>query len=173
MLEQATFQNGFIIGILGKGFLAADGFYGPVRPDFGPVDAARKFMETPAVFAEPGHELFFRIAPHIPKTHIPIVLVDQTIEYQVYQHYTNNEAKVFLRPLLNIDVLKLKYWERFYWRKADKVIAVSAKDKKEMLKLEPNLKVDIVPNGVNLDLFKQKTSWQDKHPKILFVGNFN
>lgn len=119
------------------------------------------------------HVETFYAMPHIPKTHIPIVLVDQTIEYQVYQHYTNNEAKAFLRPLLNIDVLKLKYWERFYWRKADKVIAVSAKDKKEMLKLEPDLKVDIVPNGVNLDLFKQKTNWQSKDPKILFVGNFN
>jgi polysaccharide biosynthesis protein PslH len=119
------------------------------------------------------HVETFYAMPHIPKTHIPIVLVDQTIEYQVYQHYTNNEARFFLRPLLNIDVLKLKYWERFYWRKADKVIAVSAKDKKEMLKLEPGLKVDIVPNGVNLDLFKQKTSWQETPPKILFVGNFN
>lgn len=119
------------------------------------------------------HVETFYAMPHIPKTNIPILLVDQTIEYQVYQHYTNHEAKIFLRPLLNIDVLKLKYWERFYWRKADKVVAVSIKDKKEMLKLEPSLKVDIVPNGVNLDLFKPKKRWHDNNPKILFVGNFN
>jgi len=133
--------------------------------------AIRKELETESY--DLIHVETFYAMPHIPQTNIPIVLVDQTIEYQVYQHYVNKEANPVLRPLLNIDVLKLKYWERYYWRKADKVVAVSAKDKKEMLKLEPSLKVDIVPNGVNMDLFKQKTNWQDRTPKILFVGNFN
>lgn len=120
------------------------------------------------------HVETFYAMPHIPKTQIPVVLVDQTIEYKVYQHYVQHTAPLFLRPLFNIDVLKLKYWERFYWRQADRVIAVSKADKEEMLKVEPNLNVDIVPNGVNLELFnKRKTTWQSKNPKLLFVSNFN
>ncbi|MBI3954442.1 glycosyltransferase family 4 protein, partial [Candidatus Collierbacteria bacterium] len=94
------------------------------------------------------------------------------IEYQVYQHYVNHTAPFFLRPLLNIDVAKLKYWERYYWRQADRVIAVSAHDRNIMRNLEPDLKVEIVPNGVNLDLFKKKASWHNPSPTILFVGNF-
>ncbi|HSV95030.1 MAG TPA: glycosyltransferase family 4 protein [Spirochaetia bacterium] len=118
------------------------------------------------------HAETFYVMPSIPKTNIPTILVDQTIEYLVYQHYVNETAPRFLRPLLQIDVEKLKHSERYYWRRADQVIAVSVADKNEMNKLEPNLSVEIVPNGVNLDLFQKKTSWDSKDPTILFVSNF-
>lgn len=118
------------------------------------------------------HAETFYVMPSLPKTNIPTILVDQTIEYLVYQHYVNETAPRYLKPLLQIDVEKLKRSERFYWRKANQVIAVSEADKKEMNKLEPDLHVDIVPNGVNLDLFKKKTSWSSKEPTILFVSNF-
>ncbi len=119
------------------------------------------------------HAETFYAMPHIPKTNLPVVLVDQTIEYKVYDHYVRHTAPFFLSPLLSIDVSKLKYWERYYWRQATKVIAVSEKDRQEMLDVEPNLDVDIVPNGVNLDLFKKKTSWTSKNPVVMFMGNFN
>src|SRR3989338_6210289 len=119
------------------------------------------------------HAETFYAMPHIPKTNLPVVLVDQTIEYQVYDHYVRHTAPFFIRPLLAIDVAKLKYWERYYGREASKVIAVSEKDRQEMLAVEPRLDVDIVPNGVNLDLFKKKTSWSSESPIIMFMGNFN
>lgn len=119
------------------------------------------------------HAETFYAMPHIPKTNLPVVLVDQTIEYQVYDHYVRHTAPFFIRPLLALDVAKLKYWERHYWREATKVIAVSEKDRQEMLAVEPRLDVDIVPNGVNLDLFRKKTSWSSENPTVMFMGNFN
>ncbi|MBU1071367.1 glycosyltransferase family 4 protein [Patescibacteria group bacterium] len=118
------------------------------------------------------HAETFYVMPSIPETTTPIVLVDQTIEYLVYQHYINNTASIFIRPLFNIDLAKLKYWEKYYWQKADQVVAVSHQDSQEMKKLLPDLDVKIVPNGVNLNLFKKKTSWTSKNPVILFVSNF-
>lgn len=118
------------------------------------------------------HAETFYVMPSLPKTKIPTILVDQTIEYLVYQHYVNETASRFLKPLLQIDVEKLKRSERFYWRQASQVIAVSLADKKEMNKLEQDLSVEIVPNGVNLDLFKKKTNWSNPEPTILFVSNF-
>jgi glycosyltransferase involved in cell wall biosynthesis len=118
------------------------------------------------------HAETFYVMPSLPKTSIPTILVDQTIEYLVYQHYVNQTALWFLRPLLQIDVEKLKSSERFYWRQASQVIAVSEADKKEMNKLEPSLSVEIVPNGVNLDLFRKKTDWNTKEKSILFISNF-
>lgn len=118
------------------------------------------------------HAETFYVMPSIPETKTPIVLVDQTIEYLVYQHYVNKTAHKLIKPLLKIDVLKLKKSEKFYWQKADQVIAVSQQDRQEMRKLLPDLDVKIVPNGVNLDLFKEKTSWDSKNPTILFVSNF-
>ena len=118
------------------------------------------------------HAETFYVMPSIPKTGLPIILVDQTIEYLVYQHYVNETAPWFLKPLLQIDVEKMKYSERFYWRRATQVVAVSEADKKEMLKLEPGMRVEIVPNGVNLDLFKKKTNWDTKEKVVLQISNF-
>lgn len=118
------------------------------------------------------HAETFYVMPHIPETKVPVLLVDQTIEYLVYKHYVDEQAPFFLRPLFSIDVAKLKYWEKKYWEKANRVVAVSEADKKEMLKLSPQLKVDVLPNGVDLDFFKAKNNWSDKEPKILFVANF-
>ncbi|KKT40375.1 MAG: Glycosyl transferase, family I [Candidatus Collierbacteria bacterium GW2011_GWA2_46_26] len=118
------------------------------------------------------HAETFYVMPSIPKTDLPIILVDQTIEYLVYQHYVNETAPWYLKPLLQIDVEKMKFSERFYWRKASQVVAVSEADKREMLKLEPELNVEIVPNGVNLDLFRKKTNWSTKEKAILLISNF-
>ncbi len=118
------------------------------------------------------HAETFYVMPSIPKTDLPIILVDQTIEYLVYQHYTNQTAAWFLKPLLQIDVEKMKYSERYYWRQATQVVAVSEADKREMLLLEPDIPVKIVPNGVNLDLFRKKTNWNTKEKAVLQISNF-
>jgi polysaccharide biosynthesis protein PslH len=118
------------------------------------------------------HAETFYVMPHIPETEIPILLVEQTIEYLVYKHYVEGIKNPILRWLLSIDVAKLRYWETSFWKKADKVVAVSDVDKKEMLGLVPGLSVDLVPNGVNLDFFKIKKSWDSKNPRMLFVANF-
>lgn len=118
------------------------------------------------------HAETFYVMPHIPYTKIPILLVEQTIEYLVYKHYVESIKNPILKWLFSIDVAKLKFWETRFWKKADGVVAVSDADKKEMIKLAPNLSVDLVPNGVNLNFFKMKTSWKEDIPKILFVANF-
>jgi len=118
------------------------------------------------------HAETFYVMPLIPKTNLPIVLVDQTIEYLVYQHYVNETAPVFLKPLLQIDVEKMKRSERHFWRSASQVVAVSEADKQEMLEVEPHLNVEIVPNGVNFKLFKKKTNWDEKEKIVYFLSNF-
>lgn len=116
------------------------------------------------------HAETFYVSPHIPKTNIPIVLVDQTIESQVYEHYVKNYRIPILRPLLYIDVFKIRYWESFYWKKAARVIAVSERDAKVMKEIVKGLKVDVVPNGVGDDLVKEVPIHYNK--TILFMGNY-
>lgn len=118
------------------------------------------------------HAETFYVMPSIPKTDVPIILVDQTIEYLVYQHYVNETAPKFLKPLLQIDVEKTKFSERYYWKKANLVVAVSEADRKEMLKLEPDIKIEIIQNGVNLDLFKKKVKWDTKDKVVMQLSNF-
>lgn len=116
------------------------------------------------------HAETFYVSPHIPSTKIPIVLVDQTIEYEVYQHYVKNFKIPLLRPLLFIDVLKIKYWETHFWRKASMVIAVSDRDAKVMKSLVKGLQVEVVPNGVGEDLMDDVAVHFNY--TILFMGNY-
>jgi len=120
------------------------------------------------------HAETFYVMPHIPPTKTPILLVDQTVEYKVYQHFVDTFHYWFLRPLLYLDVAKLKFWEKRFWEKANKVVAVSESDKQEMLSLSPGLDVEIIPNGAGEDLFKlwNGSPRERKKPIILYQGNF-
>lgn len=118
------------------------------------------------------HVETFYIMTCVPETSVPLLLVDQTIGYLVYKHYVEEEIFFLLRPFFYLDIAKIRHWEKKYWEKADKVVAVSETDRKEMLSVSPRISVEIVPNGVDLDFFKTKESWNDVDKKILFVANF-
>lgn len=120
------------------------------------------------------HAETFYVMPHIPKTKVSTVLVEQTIEYKVYKHFVNS-LPFYLRLLLyfDIDIIKLKYWERFYWKKANAVVVVSSSDEKLIRKEEPKLKTSIIPNCVGDEMIIKKLGKKDlKSPTIFFQGNF-
>lgn len=118
------------------------------------------------------HAETFYVMPHIPETDVPILLVEQTIEYLVYKHYADSHRNLGLRPFLYLDVFKMKYWEKRFWSQANKVAAMSEEDKQIMLSQLPNLDVDIVPNGVDSGFFGEKVTERSKTPVVLYLGNF-
>src|SRR3989344_2396765 len=119
------------------------------------------------------HAETFYVMPHIPTTNIPILLVEQTIEYMVYKHFADEFKIPGIKQLLYLDVAKMKFWELNYWRKAKKVVAMSADDKKSMINQLSNLDVDIVPNGVDSEYFGEKIKKRSLEPIVLYVGNFS
>lgn len=119
------------------------------------------------------HAETFYVMPHIPITNTPpILLVEQTVEYLVYKHYVTETASKLLAPLLSLDVMKLKFWETYYWKRAKKVVAMSDSDRVQMEILSPGLSIDIVPNGIDTDYFAGKKREKPDPPKVLYVGNF-
>lgn len=118
------------------------------------------------------HAETFYVMPHIPKTDIPILLVEQTIEYLVYRHFAKESRFTFLKPLFYFDVAKMKYWELKYWKQAAKVVAMSDEDRKIMISELPQLDVDIVPNGVDSKYFSASVAKRSKEQIILYLGNF-
>ena len=118
------------------------------------------------------HAETFYVMPHIPQTNIPILLVEQTIEYLVYRHFADEFKLPLVKQLLYLDVAKMKHWEVKYWQRAKRVVAMSEEDKKSMLFQIPNLDVDIVPNGVDSEFFGEKVKIRSKTPIILYLGNF-
>ena len=118
------------------------------------------------------HAETFYVMPHIPKTDIPILLVEQTIEYLVYKHFADKFRIPFIKHMLYLDVWKMRFWELKYWQKAKKIAAMSQDDKKSMLFQHSNLDVDIVPNGVDSEFFSKKVTEKSNEPIILYLGNF-
>ncbi|MBI2031213.1 MAG: glycosyltransferase family 4 protein [Candidatus Levybacteria bacterium] len=111
------------------------------------------------------------IMQNLPETSLPIVLVEHNIEYMVYKRYSNT-APFFARPLLNIDILKLKRQEEKFWEKANFLVAVSEEEKNLMQPKNENTAV--VPNGVDLEKFKVISSDLETggEKTILYIGDF-
>lgn len=118
------------------------------------------------------HAETFYMMPNIPHTKVPIILAEQTIEYLGYQDYMK-KANPILRPLLKIDVNKIKYWERYFWGIADKLITMSSEDKEfiERVLGKPQ-NISVVANGVDLDFFSKVKKNLPINPTVLFVGTF-
>lgn len=118
------------------------------------------------------HAETFYMMPHIPPTEIPTILVEQTIEYLGYESYANKRSWP-LKPLLYIDIKKIKHWERFYWNQAKKLIVMSQNDQAYIQQYLKNPeKVEVVSNGVDAAWFAEKERQMPDKPTILYVGTF-
>lgn len=118
------------------------------------------------------HAETFYVMPNLPKTNIPVLLVEQTIEYLVYQRYVEDFKFFFLKPLLYFDVLKIKLWEKYFWGKSASLAAMSEADKAIMQKTVKRQNVGVVANGVDISFFAKTKRSRSANPAVLFVGNF-
>ena len=116
----------------------------------------------------------FYVCPSIPDdVHVPLVVTEHNIEYEVYQSYVKQFLIPVVRPLLNLDVQKIKNQEEMVWKKADRIISVAARDALVIGNVVDRKKISVVPNGVDTTYFSyEKKSLNKEHLKFLFVGNF-
>lgn len=114
------------------------------------------------------HVETFYVYQNLPKVSIPVVLVEQNVEYLIYERYAKL-ANPLLKPFFYADILKLKKKEQEAWKKADKLVAVSNIEKRLMKRAD----VSIVPNGVDTNNFKFRSFAQIPDEKrVLFIGDF-
>ncbi len=118
------------------------------------------------------HAETFYMMPHIPDTSIPVLLVEQTIEYLGYQSYAKKHHPL-IRKVLSLDIKKIIKWEKYYWKKADILVTMSDDDKRYIQNRikKPN-KVRVVSNGVDSSWFSEKKRVEPKQPTVLYVGTF-
>ncbi|KKQ48537.1 MAG: Glycosyl transferase group 1 [Candidatus Woesebacteria bacterium GW2011_GWC1_38_13] len=119
------------------------------------------------------HTETFYVMPHLGRTNVPIIQVEQTIWHEVYQHHVVTEIPLLLRPLFLLDVVKIIYWEKHYWKKANGLFAVSEEDRNIMQKLLPKNKIGIIPNGVDCSYYNEIKTKKYYPLRILYgVSNF-
>ncbi len=134
------------------------------------IDAVERELE--AEHYDLIHAETFYMMPHIPKTDIPTLLVEQTIEYLGYESYAKKAPKI-VQPLLNIDVKKIKHWEKHYWNESKTLIVMSDDDKKFIgREIGDESKIEVVANGVDTEWFEQKKENRPPEPTLLSVGTF-
>lgn len=114
----------------------------------------------------------FYIMPNIPKTSLPILLVEQTIEYLVYLKFVNEFKLFFLKPFMYFDIWKLKTWEKYFWKKTSRLVTMSEDDKRFIKNIFPDIKVNVIANGVDMDFFDKTKHQKAEKPTVLFVGQF-
>jgi polysaccharide biosynthesis protein PslH len=103
-----------------------------------------------------------------PRVKIPVVLVEHNIEYLVYERFAKL-ANPLIRPLLMLDVKKLKKKEMHVWQSVDKLVAVSNIEKRFM-KLPD---VEVVANGVDTNNFSFRQFTQiPEEKRVLFIGDY-
>lgn len=120
------------------------------------------------------HAETFYMMPNIPQTDVPIILVEQTIEYLGYESYADKIRFWPIRQILKIDIDKIRRWEEHYWRSCTKLITMSEDDREfiDQTINEPE-KIEVVSNGVDVKWFAQKDRNPPKDHTILSVGTFN
>lgn len=118
------------------------------------------------------HAETFYMMPHLPQTTIPTILVEQTIEYLGYESYAKKASRL-VKPLLAIDIAKIKRWEKHFWKSADKLIVMSEADKQYIAReIGDRHKIAVVSNGVDTEWFSQKRRQLPDRPTVLSVGTF-
>ncbi len=65
----------------------------------------------------------------------------------------------------------LKQYEMAMYRAADKVLTLTPEGKEELLEIDPDLDIGVVPHGVDVDYFSF-TDPEESEPSIVFVGNY-
>jgi polysaccharide biosynthesis protein PslH len=119
---------------------------------------------------------------------LPIVLVEHNIEYSLdlQRMFLSRSSEEFLSSWR--EYYSTFLWERTYWRRATKVVTLSAEDKTTIMRVEPKVDVQMIPNGIDHEpnIFKLHSAgrWDTpvsrkyldtrdgKYPSVLFVCNF-
>jgi len=135
------------------------------------ISAIQKELETEQY--DLIHAETFYMMPHLPKTSIPTILVEQTIEYLGYESYAEKSKWPFLKFLMSLDIAKIKRWERYYWESCDTLIVMSEEDKTFIAEqIGPDQKIEVVANGVDSEWFAQLERHVADELTVLSVGTF-
>lgn len=117
------------------------------------------------------HAETFYTLPFLPPHTLPIVLVEQTIMSRIFGHHVKIEKRWWLKPFMWIDVAKIRYWEKYFWERVNKVVTVSEEDATVINTISPKTKPDVVPNGVGEDFSKLPTKLHYNHT-LLYMANY-
>ena len=117
-----------------------------------------------------------------PKLEVPVLLVEHNIEYSLsLQRLILSKSPQDRSRYWREYVYTLK-WERIFWKRATLCVTLTTEDKTAMRKLEPNINIKMIPDGVDHQEIIGASKFSNrilknnialsKDAPILLVGNF-
>jgi glycosyltransferase involved in cell wall biosynthesis len=131
-----------------------------------------------------------QLVPDGLNTNFHFLLVEHNMEYKLSLQRMLLSSSIKEAQLYWQEYYQTLYWERFCWRRANKTITLTPEDTDCIKRLESNVDVEFIPNGIDhdfeIDHFNEiqltnNSTYQshnegvindDSTPSILFVGNF-
>lgn len=117
---------------------------------------------------------FLSASQNFPDRHtVPSVLFQHNVETVLWQRMADTEVAPWRKLSYRIEAAKMARYETSAIRRFHRVIAVSHRDRDEMLKLDPLCRVTVVPTGVDTEQFRRSPSTVGDPPLIVFVGSMD
>lgn len=103
----------------------------------------------------------------------PTTLFQHNVESVLWQRMAKTETNPAKRIAYRIEAGKMTTYERRALAKFDHVIAVSENDRQEMLKMDPNCGISVVPTGVDTAKYTLAPPSTTTPPRIVFTGSMD
>lgn len=100
------------------------------------------------------------------------VLAFQNVASSQYERISNIELTPARRIRARLHSRMLRRWEPRYAERFDRCVTVSEVDQRLLLLANPSLQVDVVPNGVDTQLY-QPLALEGTQPALLLIGNMS
>lgn len=109
--------------------------------------------------------------PHSPA--VPCVLFQHNVETALWRRLASTESNLARRLAYKIEARKMERYETAALRRFPRVIAVSDRDREQMLQMNPGGQVTVVPTGVDTHAFVAAEHTETNSPKIVFTGSMD
>jgi glycosyltransferase involved in cell wall biosynthesis len=100
----------------------------------------------------------------------PIVLTDHNVEYLRMLRRSSIENGFFKKMYCKFQHIKTKSFEKEALGKVDLCVAVSDTDKKILAELNNDSNIVVLPNGVDIDFFKNNGIESPDNNKLIWIG---
>ena len=107
-----------------------------------------------------------------PDAHCRHILVFHNVAYDQFDRIFRIERRPVIRMRALIHSLMMRRWEPRYAERFDRCITVSEVDRDLLLTANPRLQVDVIPNGVDTQVY-QPLPQGSTRPTLLLIGKMS
>ncbi|MGD0988184.1 MAG: glycosyltransferase family 4 protein [Candidatus Sulfotelmatobacter sp.] len=108
-----------------------------------------------------------------PSLPLPCLLFQHNVETILWQRMAETETSPFRRLAYHIEAAKMARYEKNALRRFHHIIAVSQRDRDEMLQMDPRCRITVVPTGVDTEEYRVAPSASADPPLVVFTGSMD